>query len=214
MRRKVRELIRDGADVLKVAVSGGVLSPRDDPRHAHFRMQELETLVEEAAAAGRWVMAHAQSNEGIKQAVRAGIRSIDHGLFLDEEALSLMTERGTWLVPTLVAPQGIIDAAEAGAMSHLRIAGGIHQPGNSLRVPDQPNGARGKPLVRATIGISAPFRPDPRIRTGRCVMDQRKRTLQAGPIDGGDFEPTRRVADQNPFPDSDTYIQQSSSASP
>jgi imidazolonepropionase-like amidohydrolase len=115
MRRKVRELIRDGADVLKVAVSGGVLSPRDDPRHAHFRMQELETLVEEAAAAGRWVMAHAQSNEGIKQAVRAGIRSIDHGLFLDEEAISLMTERGTWLVPTLVAPQGVIDAAEAGA---------------------------------------------------------------------------------------------------
>jgi imidazolonepropionase-like amidohydrolase len=60
-------------------------------------------------------MAHAQSNEGIKQAVRAGIRSIDHGLFLDEEAISLMTERGTWLVPTLVAPQGVIDAAEAGA---------------------------------------------------------------------------------------------------
>jgi imidazolonepropionase-like amidohydrolase len=115
MRVKVRELIRDGADVLKVAVSGGVLSPRDDPRHAHFRLHELETLVEEASAAGRWVMAHAQSNVGIKQAIRAGVRSIDHGLFLDEEAVQMMVERGTWLVPTLAAPQGVIDAAENGA---------------------------------------------------------------------------------------------------
>jgi imidazolonepropionase-like amidohydrolase len=115
MRVKVRELIRDGADVIKVAVSGGVLSPRDDPRHAHFRMAELETLVEEAAAAGRWVMAHAQSNEGIKQAIHAGIRSIDHGLFLDEDAVQMMLDAGTWLVPTLVAPRGVIDAAEAGA---------------------------------------------------------------------------------------------------
>jgi imidazolonepropionase-like amidohydrolase len=115
MRVKVRELIRDGADVLKVAVSGGVLSPRDDPRHAHFRMRELETLVEEAAAAGRWVMAHAQSNLGIKQAIRAGVRSIDHGVFLEEETVQMMIERGTWLVPTLVAPRGVIDAAEAGA---------------------------------------------------------------------------------------------------
>jgi imidazolonepropionase-like amidohydrolase len=115
MRRKVRELIRDGADVIKVATSGGVLSPRDDPRHAHFRMDELEALVSEASAAGRWVMAHAQATEGIKNAIRAGIRSIDHGVYLDDEAISMMLERGTYLVPTLVAPQGVIDAAAAGA---------------------------------------------------------------------------------------------------
>jgi imidazolonepropionase-like amidohydrolase len=115
MRAKVRELVRMGADVIKVATSGGVLSPRDKPTHAHFRLAELEVLVEEATAAGIFVMAHAQAAPGIKNAVRAGIRSIDHGIYLDDEAIELMLERGTWLVPTLVAPRGVIDAADAGA---------------------------------------------------------------------------------------------------
>src|SRR5438105_10522609 len=114
MRKKVREMIRDGADVIKVATSGGVLSPRDDPRHPHFRSDELDALVAEAAAHGRWVMAHAQGAEGIKNAVRAGIRSIDHGIFLDDEAIALMLEKGPYLVPTLVASGGVIRAAEQG----------------------------------------------------------------------------------------------------
>ena len=115
VRRKVRELRRDGADVIKVFTSGGVLSPRDDPRHAHFRPAELDTLVEEATAAGMFVMAHAQGSDGIKNAVRAGIRSIEHGIYLDDEAIELMLRSGTWLVPTLVAPQGVLDAVDAGA---------------------------------------------------------------------------------------------------
>jgi len=115
MRHKVRELIRMGADVIKVATSGGVLSPRDKPTHAHFRLEELEVLVEEANAAGIFVMAHAQATPGIKNAIRAGIRSIDHGIYLDDEAIQMMLDRGTWLVPTLVAPRGVIDAADAGA---------------------------------------------------------------------------------------------------
>ena len=114
MRRKVRELVRAGADVIKVATSGGVLSPTDDPRHAHFRDDELTALVAEAAAAGRWVMAHAQATDGIKAAVRAGVRSIEHGIYLDDEAIGLMLDRGAWLVPTLVAPRGVLAAAEAG----------------------------------------------------------------------------------------------------
>jgi imidazolonepropionase-like amidohydrolase len=114
MRRKVRELHRMGANVVKVATSGGVLSARDDPAHAHFRPAELEVLVEEATAAGMFVMAHAQAADGIKNAVRAGIRSIEHGIFLDDEGIELMLAHGTWLVPTLVAPQGVVDAAEAG----------------------------------------------------------------------------------------------------
>ncbi len=114
VRRKVRELHRAGADVIKVATSGGVLSARDDPRHAHFRPAELDALVEEATAAGMFVMAHAQGADGIKNAVRAGIRSIDHGIYLDDEAIELMLRRGTWFVPTLVAPQGVLDAVDAG----------------------------------------------------------------------------------------------------
>jgi imidazolonepropionase-like amidohydrolase len=115
MRRAVRRLVRHGADVIKVATSGGVLSPRDKPTHAHFRPAELAVLVEEASAAGIWVMAHAQASEGIKNAVRAGIRSIEHGIYLDDEAIELMLAHGTYLVPTLVAPRGVIDAAAAGA---------------------------------------------------------------------------------------------------
>jgi imidazolonepropionase-like amidohydrolase len=115
MRRKVRELLRAGADVIKVATSGGVLSARDDPRHPHFRPAELDVLVAEARAAGVAVMAHAQGAEGIKGAVRAGIRSIEHGIYLDDEAIDLMLDRGTWLVPTLVAPRAVLAAAAAGA---------------------------------------------------------------------------------------------------
>src|SRR3954453_2388331 len=115
MRRTVRELLRAGADVLKVATSGGVLSARDDPQHPHFRRAELDVLVEEAEAAGVAVMAHAQSTAGIKAAVRAGIRSIEHGIFLDEEAIDLMLERGTWLVPTLSAPRAVLEAVAGGA---------------------------------------------------------------------------------------------------
>lgn len=115
MRRKVRELIRAGADVLKVATSGGVLSVGSDPRRAHFRPAELDVLVEEATAAGRFVMAHAQATDGIKNAVRAGVRSIEHGVFLDDEAIELMLDRGTWLVPTLIAPVWVLESVDAGA---------------------------------------------------------------------------------------------------
>jgi imidazolonepropionase-like amidohydrolase len=116
VRRKVRELVRAGANVIKVATSGGVVSPRDDPRHGHFRDAEVAVMVEEAAAAGSYVMSHAQATEGIKTAVRNGVRSIEHGIFLDDEAISMMLERGTWLVPTLMAPRGVLEAADSGVV--------------------------------------------------------------------------------------------------
>ena len=112
MRKKVRELIREGADVIKVATSGGSLSPTSKPWMPHFRDAELEVLMEEANAAGVFVMAHA-NGDGAKNAVRHGVRSIEHGAFLDEETIDLMVERGTWLVPTLSASEGILEAAES-----------------------------------------------------------------------------------------------------
>ena len=114
MRRVVRMLVRAGADHLKVFTSGGVLSPRDDPRHGHFSDAELAVLVEEADRAGLHVMAHAQGAPGIKAAIRAGIRSIEHGIYLDDEAIQMMLDRGTFLVPTLSAPRGVFAAREAG----------------------------------------------------------------------------------------------------
>jgi imidazolonepropionase-like amidohydrolase len=114
VRRRVRELIRAGADVIKVCTSGGVLSPRDDPRHGHLRDDELGVLVAEATAAGKWVMAHAQATDGIKSAVRTGIRSIEHGIYLDDEAIEMMLAKGTYLVPTLIAPMGVLEARDRG----------------------------------------------------------------------------------------------------
>lgn len=114
MRIRVREIIRAGADVLKVCTSGGVISPRDDPQHAHFQAEELDMLVAEATAAHLFVMAHAQATDGIKNAVRAGIRSIEHGIYLDDEAIQMMLDAGTYLVPTLIAPQGVLDAVDRG----------------------------------------------------------------------------------------------------
>jgi imidazolonepropionase-like amidohydrolase len=114
-RRKVRELVRAGAEVIKIATSGGVLSPGDSPLQPGFDLEEIETIVAEARAAGLSVMSHAQSTDGIKNAVRAGVRSIEHGIYLDDEAIELMLEHGAYLVPTLVAPLGVIRAFEAGA---------------------------------------------------------------------------------------------------
>ena len=115
VQRKTRELLRAGADHIKICSTGGVLSPRDDPRHSQFTEEEITVIVAEAAAQGAHVMSHAQGAPGIKNAVRAGVRSIEHGIYLDDEAIDLMLENGTFLVPTLQAPQAVITAAEAGA---------------------------------------------------------------------------------------------------
>ena len=114
LRRLVRELIRAGADGIKVAASGGVLSLNTDPHLPQLGEDELTAIVDEAATAGRWVMAHCHAAAGAKNAIRAGVRSIDHGSYLDDEAVAMMAERGTWLVPTLLAAQGVIDAAAGG----------------------------------------------------------------------------------------------------
>jgi imidazolonepropionase-like amidohydrolase len=115
MRKRVREIIRAGANVIKVHTSGGVLSPRDNPKHAQFRPDELAALMAEAAAADLPVMAHAQATDGIKNALQAGVRSIEHGIYLDDEATDMMLRGGAWLVPTLIAPHAVLNAARAGS---------------------------------------------------------------------------------------------------
>ena len=132
VRRVVRELVRAGADVIKVATSGGVLSPRDDPRHGQFRDEEVAVMVAEATAAGIWVMAHAQATEGIKVAVRNGVRSVEHGVYLDDEAISMMLDRGTWLVPTLAAPRAVLELAAAGVRVAMGTDSGVGAHGDNL----------------------------------------------------------------------------------
>ncbi|NCG23320.1 MAG: amidohydrolase family protein [Actinobacteria bacterium] len=126
MRKRVRELVREGASVIKVATSGGVLSPISDPTRGHLRDVELEVLVEEATAAGLHVMAHAQATDGIKAAIRSGIRSIEHGIYLDDEAIQMMLDRGTYLVPTLLAPRMVVEAADSGSRLSERVLEKVH----------------------------------------------------------------------------------------
>lgn len=114
VRQKVREVLRAGAEVIKVCATGGVLSPTDHPEFTQFSEAELRVMVEEGAfRRGVKVMAHAQGAEGIKNAVRAGIHSIEHGIYLDEEAIELMLAHGTYLVPTLLAPLSVLEQAES-----------------------------------------------------------------------------------------------------
>src|SRR5918911_1275964 len=112
VRRASREVLRAGADQIKVHTSGGVMSPNDEPGATGFAPDEIAALVYEARAAGKTVMAHAQATQGIKNAVLGGIDSIEHGIYLDEEAVEEMKRRGTWLVPTLVAPLWVARRAE------------------------------------------------------------------------------------------------------
>jgi imidazolonepropionase-like amidohydrolase len=115
MRLRVRELIRAGANVIKLNVSGGVISPRGDPRNPQLRCDEITEAVAEARAAGIYVMAHAHSTEGIKNGLRAGIRSVEHGTYLDDECIDLMVKRGVWLVPTLGVVSALLDGIAHGA---------------------------------------------------------------------------------------------------
>jgi imidazolonepropionase-like amidohydrolase len=116
MRQRVRETIRAGADWIKLCTSGGVLSPNDLPHHATLTLDEIRAAVEEAAAQGRKVMAHAQANAGIKNALRAGVATIEHGIWLDGDAIEMMLDGRRALVPTLVAPLWVIRHAEQGRM--------------------------------------------------------------------------------------------------
>jgi imidazolonepropionase-like amidohydrolase len=116
MRLRVREVIRAGADWIKLCTSGGVLSPGDKPHHSALTLEEIRAAVEEARVQGRKVMAHAQANAGIKNALQAGVSTIEHGIWLDGDAIEMMLDGHNALVPTLVAPRWVIRHAEAGKM--------------------------------------------------------------------------------------------------
>lgn len=122
VRKKAREMLRAGADVLKVHATGGVTSATDHPDYTQFSLEELKVIVEEAQFRNnRKVMAHAQGLQGVKQCIEAGIHSIEHGIYLDDEAVQLMKEKEMYLVPTLLAPLSVIEFAEELGMSENSI---------------------------------------------------------------------------------------------
>lgn len=98
VRQRVRELLAGGADFIKVIATGAVLTAGTTPAASEYTEAEIRAAVEEAAAHGTFVAAHAHGAEGIRRAIRAGVRSIEHGSYLDAEGIALMRRRGTWLV--------------------------------------------------------------------------------------------------------------------
>lgn len=102
VRRACRINARNGADFIKIMTTGGVFSQGDKATpHSHFSQEEIRAAVEEAENMGTYVSTHAQANRGIKMALRNGVKSIEHGFYLDEECVELMVKQDCWLVPTL-----------------------------------------------------------------------------------------------------------------
>lgn len=117
VRQAVRFQIKHGADVIKVCATGGVMSQGDAVGSPQLDLEELRAAVEAANRAERKVAAHAHGNLGIREAVRAGVHSIEHGSVLDRETVRMMVERGTFLVPTVYVARAVEQQADAGKLS-------------------------------------------------------------------------------------------------
>ena len=112
-RRKVREIIRAGADWIKIATSGGVSSLHGGPTTRQFSREELRVMVDEAHAAGKGVMVHAHGGDGLTMCLEAGVDTIEHGSLAEDAELERMAKQGTWLVPTLSVTQCMTDRLAA-----------------------------------------------------------------------------------------------------
>jgi imidazolonepropionase-like amidohydrolase len=120
IRAAVRYQVKYGADLIKTCATGGVLSEGDAVGNVQYGLDDLRAMVDEAKKHDRKVAAHAHGTEGIKIATRAGVASIEHGSFLDVEGARLMAQQGTYLVPTLMAGEGVERAAKNGTIKGLR----------------------------------------------------------------------------------------------
>ncbi len=119
-RAAVRYMIKYGADLIKVCATGGVLSANNDVDSPQVTQEEMNALVDETHAKGKKAAAHAHGAEGAKRAIRAGIDSIEHGSFMDDEALTLMKQKGTVYVPTLIAGHSVVERIDKGAVMDPR----------------------------------------------------------------------------------------------
>jgi imidazolonepropionase-like amidohydrolase len=112
VQKKVREVIKYGADVVKICATGGVLSKGDNPQAAQYTLEEMKAIVADAHRLGRKVAAHAHGAQGIRWAAEAGVDSIEHGSYIDDDAIAVMKQHGTYLVPTLYLGDWFLENAE------------------------------------------------------------------------------------------------------
>jgi imidazolonepropionase-like amidohydrolase len=155
-RQAVRLDHKYGADIIKVCASGGVLSPTDDVDTPQLTQEELNAIVDEAHSLRRKTAAHAHGAEAAKRAIRAGIDSIEHGSFLDDEALDMMKQRGTYLVPTLMAIQGLQEKMDRGVYLPPAIAAKARAATNAVHRTFQRALAKG---VKIGLGTDAGVYP-------------------------------------------------------
>lgn len=155
-RYAVRLDVKYGADMIKVCASGGVLSPTDDVDTPQLTQEELDAIVNEAHALHRKTAAHAHGAEAAKRAIRAGIDSIEHGSFLDDEDLDMMKQRGTYLVPTLMAAQGLQEKFDRNIYMPPAIADKAHLAIHSMHGTFQRALAKG---VNIGLGTDAAVYP-------------------------------------------------------
>jgi len=112
VQHKTREIIKYGADLIKICATGGVLSHGDNPQASQFTLDEMKAIVADAHRLGRKVAAHAHGAEGIRWASEAGVDSIEHGSYIDDAAIATMKKNGTYLVPTLYLSDWFLANAE------------------------------------------------------------------------------------------------------
>jgi imidazolonepropionase-like amidohydrolase len=122
VRKAAREQLKAGADLIKVLATGAVLTPDEQPGAVQFGLDELTVAVEEARKVGKGVAAHAHAMQGIRNAVEAGVRTIEHGTYLnrDERLMATMAERGIFLVPTLKAGFDVLSGDRPGVPTWIR----------------------------------------------------------------------------------------------
>ncbi|MDZ7680181.1 MAG: amidohydrolase family protein [Fodinibius sp.] len=108
----MRQRYKNGADLIKITATGGVLSLAESGTAPQFKMDELEAIVSTANDIGYHVAAHAHGVEGMQRAIKAGVKTIEHGSYMDQETMNMMKEHGTYLVPTITAGKAVADSAK------------------------------------------------------------------------------------------------------
>ena len=124
IRAMIREQVKYGADWIKVMATGGVMSAGDDPTHTAYIDEEMWAAVDETHRLGRRITVHAIGTEGLKQAVAAGVNSVEHGILIDDEAIEMMKARGTWLIPTVYVLNYVVEEGPALGYPEASVAKG------------------------------------------------------------------------------------------
>jgi imidazolonepropionase-like amidohydrolase len=121
VQQKVRQNIKYGADLIKICATGGVLSKGDDPQASQYTLEEMKAIVADAHRLGRKVAAHAHGAQGILWASEAGVDSIEHGSYINDEAIAVMKKNGTYLVPTLYLEDWMLEKGNLPAFYHQKM---------------------------------------------------------------------------------------------